>query len=94
VKTSFTKAMLDEIAVSPYPAAKYLAAYTGEFYYLWDELAAAAWLDPKIITKEEKLYIDVDLTRGPFYGDTSPGRPLTNLHSTSSRFTSRLISIL
>ena len=70
IKTQFTKAMLDEIAESPNPAAKYLAAYTGEFYYLWDELAAAAWLDPAIITKEQKLYLDVDLTRGPFYGDT------------------------
>jgi purine nucleosidase len=70
IKTDFTKAMLDNIASSPNPAAKYLADYTGEFYYLWDELAAAAWLDPGIITKEEKLYVDVDLTRGPFYGDT------------------------
>jgi purine nucleosidase len=70
IKTAFTKAMLDEIASSPNPAAKYLAAYTSEFYYLWDELAAAAWIDPAIITKEDKLYVDVDLTRGPFYGDT------------------------
>ena len=70
VKTGFTKEMLAEIARSPNPAAKYLAAYTSEFYYLWDELAAAAWLDPAIITKEEKLYLDVDLNRGPFYGDT------------------------
>jgi purine nucleosidase len=70
VKTGFTKAMLDDIARSTNPAAKYLAAYTDEFYYLWDELAAAAWLDPAIITKEEKLYLDVDLSRGPFYGDT------------------------
>ncbi len=53
IKTAFTKAMLEDIARSPNPAAKYLAAYTGEFYYLWDELAAAAWLDPAIITKEE-----------------------------------------
>jgi purine nucleosidase len=75
VKTSFTKAMLDDIARASNPAAKYLAAYTGEFYYLWDELAAAAWLDPAIITKEEKLYIDVDLTRGPFYGDTLSWTP-------------------
>jgi purine nucleosidase len=70
IKTRFTKAMLDEIAQSPNPAAKYLAAYTTEFYYLWDEVAAAAWLDPAIITKEQKLYLDVDLSRGPFYGDT------------------------
>jgi purine nucleosidase len=70
VKTRFTKAMLDDISHSPNPAAKYLADNTDEFYYLWDELAAAAWLDPKIITKEQRLYVDVDLSRGPFYGDT------------------------
>jgi inosine-uridine nucleoside N-ribohydrolase len=62
--------MLEDIARSPNPAAKYLATYTDEFYYCWDELAAAAWLDPAIITKEEKLYIDVNLNRGPSYGDT------------------------
>lgn len=70
VKTGFTKEMLAEIARSSNPAAKYLATYTDEFYYLWDELAAAAWIDPAIITKEEKLYVDVDVNRGPFYGDT------------------------
>lgn len=70
VKTSFTKGMLDDIARSPNPAAKYLAAYTNSFSYCWDELAAAAWLDPAIITKEEKLYVDVNLGQGPAYGDT------------------------
>jgi len=70
VKTRFTRKMLDEIAQSKSPAAEYLAKYTGEFYYLWDELAAAAWLDPKIITQERVLYVDVDTTRGPNYGDT------------------------
>ena len=62
--------MLDEIARSGSPAGKYLAAYTSDFYYCWDELAAAAWLEPSIITKEDKLYIDVNLTRGPGYGNT------------------------
>jgi purine nucleosidase len=70
IKTMFTKAMLDEIARSGSPAAKYLAAYTSDFYYCWDELAAVAWLDPTIITKEERLYIDVNLSRGATYGDT------------------------
>ena len=70
VKTAFTKAMLDDIARSPNPAAKYLATYTYSFSYCWDELAAAAWLDPAIITKEETLYVDVNLGHGPFYGDT------------------------
>ncbi len=70
IKTQFTKAMLADIASSPNPAAQYLAAYTGEFYYLWDELAAAALLDPKIITHEDLLYVDVDTSSGPTYGDT------------------------
>jgi purine nucleosidase len=70
VKTRFTKEMFEDIARSPHPAAQYVAKYTREFYYLWDELAAAAWLNPEIITQEQQLYIDVDLTRGPNYGDT------------------------
>jgi inosine-uridine nucleoside N-ribohydrolase len=70
IKTRFIKAMLDEIARSTNPAAKYLAAYTKDFDYCWDELAAAAWLDPAIITKEDKLYIDVNFDHGPSYGDT------------------------
>ena len=70
IKTQFTKTMLAEIAAAKTPTADYLAKYTHEFYYLWDELAAAAWLEPKIITKEEVLYIDVDTNRGPNYGDT------------------------
>jgi purine nucleosidase len=70
IKTRFTKEMLDDISRSFNPAAKYLATYTDEFYYCWDELTAAAWLDPAIITKEKELYVDVNLNRGPFYGDT------------------------
>jgi len=37
---------------------------------MWDELAAEAWLDPSIITKEQFLYMDISLDRGPSYGDT------------------------
>ena len=70
VKTLFSKEMMDEIGKATTPAAEYVAKYTTEYHYLWDELAAAAWLDPKIITKETVLYVDVDLTRGPNYGDT------------------------
>ena len=38
--------MLAAIAKSPNPAAQYIAKYSQERYYLWDELAACAWLDP------------------------------------------------
>ena len=70
IKTMFSKELKAEIEQSHSPAAMYIAKYSNEFYYMWDELAAAAWLDPKIITKERVLYVDVDLARGPSYGDT------------------------
>ena len=70
IKTQFTKQMLAQIAESKSPAAQYIAKYTHEFYYLWDELEAAAWIDPKIITKETLLYVDCDTSHGPDYGDT------------------------
>jgi len=75
VKAPFTEAMLDAIASrkaggAQTPAAKYIAAWSQDRYYLWDELAACAWLDPTLITKEERLYMDVDLNHGPSYGDT------------------------
>ena len=70
IKASFTQPMLDAIARSNNPAAQYVAKYSAERGYLWDELAACAWLDPAIITRERALYMDVDLSRGPGYGDT------------------------
>ena len=70
IKAPFTQKMLDEIAKSQSPTAKYIAAWSKNRYYLWDELTACAWLDPTIITKEEVEYMDVDLSHGPSYGDT------------------------
>lgn len=83
LKTRFTPELLQQIAKSKQPAAQYLSIHTGtEFYYMWDELAACAWIDPAIITQEETLFVDVDLSRGPNYGDTltwddagKPARP-------------------
>jgi inosine-uridine nucleoside N-ribohydrolase len=54
-------------------AAQYVATYArlrGTYNYLWDELAAAAWLDPSIITGKQTRFMDVDLDRGAGYGDT------------------------
>ena len=70
IKAMFTQAMLDEISKSPNPAAQYIAKYSQDRYYLWDELTACAWLDPTIITAERQLYMDVDISHGPTYGDT------------------------
>jgi purine nucleosidase len=87
IKTQFTPEMLKQIAEAKTPAAQYLAKYTREFYYMWDELEAAAWLDPQIITRERVLYVDVDTSRGPDYGDTltwtaanKPQREMPQVH--------------
>jgi len=70
VKTPFTQEMLDAIAKSQSPTARYIAAWSQQRYYMWDELEACAWIDPSLITKEQPLYMDVDLSHGPSYGDT------------------------
>jgi inosine-uridine nucleoside N-ribohydrolase len=69
VKTRMTKAMIEQIAKAGTPAAQYIGKYSDE-EYLWDELAAAAWLDPAIITKEERLYMDMDISHTASYGNT------------------------
>jgi purine nucleosidase len=73
VKTRLTAAMVKQIEASGTPLARYVA----RFYQsgpgadiMWDELAAAAWIDPMLITKRETRYMSVNLNRGAGYGDT------------------------
>jgi purine nucleosidase len=71
IKTHFTRAMAERIAKSGTPLGQYLLKYySSGSDYMWDELAAAAWLDPSIITSEREYYLDVNLEHGPNYGDT------------------------
>ncbi len=73
VKTRMTNELIDKIKQSNTPAAQYIGKYSrlrGSYNYLWDELAAAAWLDPSLITKKEARYMDVDLDKGANYGNT------------------------
>src|SRR5579875_525430 len=69
IKTRFTEEMMKKIAASGTDAARYVARfYTAN--YMWDELAAAAWLDPGIITKKTTYYMSVNIEHGANYGDT------------------------
>src|ERR1700689_52251 len=73
VKTRLTADLINRIKAGDSPAARYIGKYSrlrGNYNYLWDELAAAAWLDASLITKKETLFMDVDLDRGPGYGNT------------------------
>lgn len=69
-KAPFTQEMLDAIAKSNSPTARYIAAWSQRRTLMWDEVEACAWIDPVIVTKESDVYMDVDLSRGPSYGDT------------------------
>ena len=73
VKTQLTRAMVDEVAKAGTPLAKYVAQYFQSAPgtdIMWDELAAEAWIDPSIITKEETRYMSIDLDKGAGYGNT------------------------
>ena len=72
VKTRLTNELINRVKTGITPAANYVGKYArlhGEYNYLWDELAAAAWLDPSLITKKETRLLDVDLDRGAGYGN-------------------------
>jgi purine nucleosidase len=73
IKTRLTPAMVKEIDSAGTPLAHYVATYfvpgPGSDF-MWDELAAAAWIDPTIITKRETRYMGVDTDHGPGYGNT------------------------
>ncbi len=69
IKTRLSQAAAKHIGDSGTQLGRYLA----RFYqpnYMWDELAAAAWLDPSLITKRQNFYMSVDLDRGAGYGNT------------------------
>jgi inosine-uridine nucleoside N-ribohydrolase len=73
IQTLLTRAMVDRIDKVGTPLARYTAKYfqpgNGNDY-MWDELAAAAWLDPSVITKSETRYMSVDIDHGAGYGNT------------------------
>ncbi len=73
IKTRLTPAMVKRIGSSGTPLARYIAQFYqqgGGADFMWDELAAAAWIDPSIITKREIRYMSVDISHGPSYGNT------------------------
>ena len=73
VKTRITDAMIAEINKSNNPAAQYVVKYFMKDqggYYMWDELAAAAWIEPAFITKKVERYMNVDISHGAAYGNT------------------------
>jgi purine nucleosidase len=69
VKTNLGKEIHEAIAKADTPVAQYLTKYS-EPGFMWDELSAAALIDPSIITGQKELYVDIDIDHGPSYGET------------------------
>ena len=57
------------IARAGTPLAAYLDKFGQRGRPLWDEIAAASWIDPTLITQAEDYFLDVNLDRGASYGD-------------------------
>jgi purine nucleosidase len=80
IKTHVTPEMQAAIAKADTPVAKYLSKYSVPSF-MWDELSAAAMVDPSIITGQKQLYVDIDIDHGPSYGETLFWAPGTELPS-------------
>jgi purine nucleosidase len=63
-----TKALLDQATAGASPVARYVKAIAQPGYPLWDEVQAASWMDPSIVTRKGRLAMDVDLMQGANYG--------------------------
>ena len=73
IKTRLTRAMVKRIEAAGTPLAHYIARFYQEGQgadFMWDELAAAAWIDPSLITRRETRYMSVDIGHGAGYGNT------------------------
>jgi purine nucleosidase len=91
IKVRLTPQMVKHIGASGTALARYIARFyqSGDGNdYMWDELAAAAWMDPAVITKQETRYLGVDIDHGAGYGDT-----LTWSDSDKPKITTQLVTI-
>jgi inosine-uridine nucleoside N-ribohydrolase len=67
--TQLTRPLLDKIAKGASPAVARIVNAMEPGFPLWDEIAAAVWLDPTIVTEKETLFVDYNTQFGPGYGD-------------------------
>ena len=87
VKTRMTAALVKQIEIAGTPVARYVAKFAiltpPGADIMWDELAAAAWLDPSIITHSETRYMSVDVDHGAGYGNTLTWASDEKVHPTT-----------
>ena len=68
-KTFFSKELYAEVGRAGTPVASYVAKFADGFP-MWDELTAAVWLDPSLVTHRQTMLEDVATDGGAAYGST------------------------
>ncbi|MEN9404236.1 MAG: Pyrimidine-specific ribonucleoside hydrolase RihA [Verrucomicrobiota bacterium] len=69
-RTLFTPVMIRQVAAADTPVARYVAKWV-ESFPLWDEIAAAVWLEPALVTRREMIAVNVDTAADSAgYGNT------------------------
>ena len=75
--TRATPELFAAIARAGTPLARYLDQFGHRHRPMWDEVAAATWIDDSLVTRYDDLFLDVSLEPDASYGDTlswEPGR--------------------
>jgi inosine-uridine nucleoside N-ribohydrolase len=70
VNTQLKPGMAQRVSAGHSPAAKYFARFPGDAFPLWDETAAAVFLDPTIAKETTRLAMDIVVDHGATYGAT------------------------
>lgn len=65
-----TPELFSAIARCDTPLARYLDRFGPRDRPMWDEVAAATWIDESLVTRYDDLHLDVELDRGPHWGNT------------------------
>ncbi len=70
VNTKLKPEMAKRVSAGDSPVAKYFARFPGDPFPLWDEVAAAVFLDPPIAKDTMTLAMDIVIDHGATYGAT------------------------
>lgn len=67
--TQLTPALVERLAKAARPPVAAMIRRMEPGFPMWDEIAAAVWLDPSLVTRQQRLWYDFDVQFGPGYGD-------------------------
>jgi len=68
--TQLTSGLLERMAAVSSPGVAGFIRKLEPGFPMWDEIAAAVWLDPSLVVRQDTLFVDYDTQFGPAYGDT------------------------